>query len=184
MTETFSITYHWRETNHVDNPYQEHEDDWTTAFRVLQRFFASHEGRFSLWFGEREIPFSLDPDLLTIFEELPDVLLSIKNGEEACLDFFEQGTDLVLTLQPVESKLKIRFHVGSSAADVYKELEGSSSLICLGVFLREWTKFLRDLLLALKEDNPDENREFLLDFLMKLDQVAEHETSHDDSNRF
>ena len=101
MTNTFKINYLWTQQN---DPWLSEEEEFTDVsplFLSLQQFLSLHEGTFQVQIDNLSIPFDLDPDLSTIFEEIPEVLehLITESNLPTELDFFEQGTALCWKLE-------------------------------------------------------------------------------------
>ena len=83
-------------------PFEEYGIDGITKLELaLWKFAEEHNRHWSIFINGVELPFEYEPDLTTIFNEVPDVLeLLLKQNEEpAILDFFEQGTSIALSMK-------------------------------------------------------------------------------------
>ena len=90
------------------------EDDVVDATKLqfaLLKFARSQNRYWSVLINELELLFQYNPDLTTIFDEIPDVLEELlRNGQTpAELYFFEQGTDLSLWFSRDEDTIWVTF---------------------------------------------------------------------------
>ena len=157
MSNSFKITCKWEKRS---EPYRFDEEDyidWTMLFMSLRRFLALYDGPFLIRINEFDLDFDLEPDLSTIFEELPDVLeaLSTNTDSPVELHFFEQGTDLIFWLERQADTISIRFVKGPSVGRRFADLPESLHSIPANIFLNEWVRFANAVLDALVELQPD-----------------------------
>ncbi len=143
-----------------DDPWLSEEEEFTdvsTIFLSLQHFLSLHEGTFQVQIDNLSIPFDLDPDLSTIFEEIPEVLEHLTTETELPteLDFFEQGTDLCWKLKRDGDKISVRFIKGSEAGMPYRNLPDETIWLDAQVFITEWSNFIQAVLIALAELEPN-----------------------------
>src|SRR5919109_1278575 len=97
MSNSFKITYSWEKRSEPYGFDEENYIDWSMLFSCLRRFLALYDGTFLVRINEFDLHFDLEPDLSTIFEELPGVLetLTANTDSPVELHLFEQGTDLI-----------------------------------------------------------------------------------------
>lgn len=129
--------------------------DASELFRTFRRFLSRHQGEFALRFDSVELSFDLDPDLSTVFEDLPDVLESLTEDtrEPVELDFFEQGTDIALNLARDGSLIAVRMEKGPAAGEGF-ELPDNVLFVVADEFLETWSLFLQDVLERLAAFDP------------------------------
>lgn len=156
MTNTFKISYSWKQQN---DPWLHEEEfiDVSPLFLSLQRFLSLYEGTFQVQVDDLSILFDLDPDLSTIFNEIPVVLehLATETQSQIELDFFEQGTDLCWKLERDGDKISVRFIKGSEAGVPYRNLPDETFWLDAHVFITEWSNFIQSLLIVLTELQPN-----------------------------
>jgi hypothetical protein len=157
MSNSFKITYKWEKRS---EPYRFDEEDyidWTRLFTCLRRFLALYDGTFRVRINEFDLHFDLEPDFSTIFEELPDVLETLKANTDspAELHLFEQGTDLIFWLERQADTISIRMEKGPSVGSRFADLPESVFSVPANVFLKEWIRFTKAVLDALVELQPD-----------------------------
>lgn len=97
MLTNFRISFTF---NRLNEPLIPNAEDFVKSESLLEslhHFLSYYRGEFELLIADRRLHFDFDPDLSTIFEELPYVLeqLTTDTTEPVYLDFFEQGTDIV-----------------------------------------------------------------------------------------
>lgn len=156
MNNIFKIQYLYQKRSKAQ--YFEEEDyvDASPIFLCLEHFLAIYEGKFILQLGEFDLSFDLDPDLSTIFLELPDVLMSLTMEQEAPTElyFYEEGTDLNLLLERKADTITIRAIPGLMVGKQFKNLPESALSVPAEMFLEEWRDFLTVILEGLIEFNP------------------------------
>lgn len=145
-----SFVYKRRAEPSAFNPGQ--YDDWSVLFRAFRQFLASYQGSFTLHIGELALRFDFEPDLSTIFEEIPDMLtqLSSEASEPAYLDFFAQGSELMLILERRNETITIQFYPDGRIAGAPAGL-----VVRTAEFLSEWCRFASAVLVAVAELQPD-----------------------------
>lgn len=158
MSASFKITYQWEKRS---EPYHFDEEDIVDAsvlFICLERFLALYEGTFLVQINEFDLNFYLNPDLSTIFEELPDFLqtLTVNTDSPARLYFFEQGTELSFWVERQADTINIRLVDELRGGDRREtELPASVQSVPANVFLDEWIRFTRAVLDALVRLQPN-----------------------------
>ena len=145
--------------------------DASLMFLSLEHFLAMYQGTFILKIADFDLRFDLDPDLSTIFEEIPDVLMSLAMEEEPPVElyFYEQGTDLNLLLERKGSEIMIRFVKGLMVGKRFKNLPETPLSVPASIFLDEWSHFLHVILESLIELNPSlQSDESYLEYYSRL----------------
>jgi hypothetical protein len=157
MSDSFKIIYNWEKQN---EPYRFDEEDFsdiTVVALCLERFLSIYEGTFLVRINEFDLLFYLDPDLSTIFEELPGVLeaLTANTDSPVELRFFEQGTELSFWMERQADS--INFRIVDELIDGKRSTELPVSVLPIqaNVFLNEWVRFANAVLDALVELQPD-----------------------------
>ncbi|MFQ6040531.1 MAG: hypothetical protein ACE5PV_06705, partial [Candidatus Poribacteria bacterium] len=92
--------------------FEEYGADGMTKLELaLWKFATEHNRHWSIFINGMELPFEYEPDLTTIFNEIPEVLelLLQENKEPAILDFFEQGTSIVLSMKRKNDTIWVEF---------------------------------------------------------------------------
>lgn len=161
MSKLFDISYR-RQPRAVPRPFD--EDDFADASRMflaLRRLLAREDGRFEIRVGSVILPFDFDPDLSTVFEDLPDVLITLKEEEGTPVElyFFEQGTDLTFTMARRKNEVELAVHPGSSTGTRYAKVSNEPVTVSLTQFLHAWARFLDDVLAALRQVDPGIERD-------------------------
>jgi hypothetical protein len=144
MQIPFLITYHWDMRPHPRSFSPDDYLDASPVFIALRHFLAQYHGDFSFITYDQSIRFGLDPDLSTVFEELPEVLTQLceDTADEVELAFFEQGTDLTLWLQRCGDAIYMRFAVGDHARAAFTHLPTTPLRVSAAMFLQAWHDFL------------------------------------------
>lgn len=171
MSKLFEITYSWKPRTPAQPFDEEDYQDASRLFLALRRFLARMEGQFLMRLGATALVFDLDPDLSTVFEELPGVLeaLAGEAGVAVELSFFEQGTDLTLVLQRRGGDIEIRFQSGPSTGRRYADAPADPVLVSAPRFLEAWRALLGDVLGALRAVDPGlRNDQGYQDYVAKL----------------
>lgn len=156
MNVSFKITYCWEKRSDPSHFEEEDYVDVTALFLCLRRFLALYEGKFMVRVNDLDLLFDMDPDLSTIFEELPETLETLTSDTRSPvgLYFFEQGTDLTFWLERLADTINIRFAPGPYAGSQFINLPRSVFPISANVFLSEWVRFAQAALDALVELQP------------------------------
>jgi len=125
--------------------------DASELFVCLRRYLRSHHGTFSMRFNGVELQFDMDPDLSTVFEELPGILDAVAEDTNRPVDlyFFEQGTDLHLELDRRGDDLVIWPKKGPSAGKRFERIAERPHKVSGNEFVGEWLRFLGAILDAL-----------------------------------
>lgn len=136
-------------------------EDASRLFLALQRLLALEEGQFQIRAGELVLPFDFDPDLSTVFDDLPEVLHALKGREGATseLHFFEQGTDLTFSMRRLKNDVEVVLHRGPSSGSRYSKVSPQPVTVALTGFLHAWAHFLEDVLAALRRVDPGIERD-------------------------
>lgn len=161
MSKLFEISHRQR-PRAVPRPFDENDfADATRIFLALQRLLAREDGRFEIRIGSVVLPFDFDPDLSTVFEDLPDVLTTLKQKEGSSVElyFFEQGTDLTFTMERRKNEVELAVHPGSSTGTRYAKVANEPVAVSLTQFLHAWARFLDDVLAALRQVDPGIERD-------------------------
>lgn len=148
----FRIDFDWHAR---DEPLRFDPDDfgdWPRLFVELRRFLALYEGFFTVDIGQHRLTLDFDPDLSTVFLELPGMLRSIAADEfaNARIDFFEQRTSAALELRRLGAMLEMRVTKGPDVSPDLIELPDGPLLVRTSEFLRAWVRFLHAVLDALE----------------------------------
>jgi hypothetical protein len=157
MSNSVKITYNWEKRS---EPYRFDEEDFsdiTVVALCLERFLALYEGTFLVRINEFDLNFYLNPDLSTIFEELPDVLETLMSNTDSPvgLHFFEQGTELSFWMERHADTINIRIVDDLIDGKRSTNLPASVLPIPANVFLNEWVRFANAVLDALIALQPD-----------------------------
>lgn len=145
--------------------------DASLMFLSLEHFVAMYQGTFIVKIADFDLRFDLDPDLSTIFEEVPDVLMSLVMEEASPVElyFYEQGTDLNLLLERKGSEITIRFVKGLMVGKRFKNLPETPLSVPASMFLDEWSHFLHVILEGLIELNASlQNDESYIEYYSHL----------------
>lgn len=150
MLQNFKIEYAWWKRP-GGSAYLAEMVEATGLFVALRNFIAIYEGQFQVHIGNLILELDFQPDLSTIFEELPDALESLisKPQKPTEIYFFEQGTDLNLIITPDGPIVTIDFIKGHSVGPAFTSLPNTSGPLLIDQFLREWILFIRAILEAL-----------------------------------
>jgi hypothetical protein len=89
-------------------------------------------------FGQKEWPVSIEYDLSTVLEQLPDLISGIRAGEVSELDFYAQGTQRILDFIPGAERLEIKCRSGTlwvpdPEVEFIDEVDAESMLVQLAV---------------------------------------------------
>ena len=157
MLANFCISFSF---HRLDIPLTFHPEiyvDWGPLFQSFRRFLAFYRGKFQLQIAERRLHFDFDPDLSTVFEDLPAVLeqLTTDTTEPVYLDFFEQGTELMLILDRRGEAITIGFYTGDYAGLQFRDLPDIGFEVRASEFLAEWCRFSKAVLAALGDFQPE-----------------------------
>lgn len=157
MLTNFRISFSFNRLNEPLIPNAEDFAKSKSLLESLHHFLSYNRGEFELLIADRRLHFDFDPDLSTIFEELPYVLeqLTTDTTEPVYLDFFEQGTDLMLLLERRGVAVTIRFYIGDYAGCQFRDLSDIGFEVRANEFLAEWCRFAKTVLAALSELQPE-----------------------------
>jgi hypothetical protein len=142
----FRITWHVERRRETLLEPGDELADASDVFLSLRRFLRAYQGVFTIWVGAVGAGFDLDPDLSTVFEDLPGVLEALAQdvSPAVLLHFFEQGTDLTVELERRNS-VRVRFLKGAYAGRRFDDLSSDACSVRPGEFFSEWLHFLRDI---------------------------------------
>jgi hypothetical protein len=159
--DRFAITYGWHVREKPQHFEPEDFCDVTPLELALEHFLTRVDGEFALRCNCAGHVARLDlrPDLSTVFLEIPQELRKLTQGGTAKIYFYEQGTDMTLSLQLVAGTLIIRFSTGPTASPRLVSLAGQSCSVTIDQFIHEWVRFLSAVLDALLELHPDLSRD-------------------------
>jgi hypothetical protein len=148
---TFTITYSWYSRSQPRSFATEDYVDASRVFLALRRFLATVQGEFVVQVGNCTLRFALDPDLSTVFEEMPLVLEQLRMDTPAPIElaFYEQGTDLTWWVERHGATISLRFAKGAYSGKRFHDLPSSPFAIPAEVFVEEWRRFLLSVLDAL-----------------------------------
>lgn len=154
MSQTFEISYWWEK---LSEPGYFLEMLDTRVFLALYYFLSIYEGEFTIRFQEHEACFDLRPDLSTIFKEIPLVLEQLTTDTESPVEFyfFEQGTDVGMWMERQGTQITVRFETESGSAERFKFLPDTKIPVLADEFLEQWLQFVRAVLDALVNLQPD-----------------------------
>jgi hypothetical protein len=147
----FTITYSWYPRSQPRPFAAEDYVDASRVFLALRRFLATVQGEFVIQVENCTLLFAFDPDLSTIFEEMPAVLdhLRMDTAAPVELAFYEQGTDLTWWVERHGATITLRFSKGEYSGKRFHDLPSSPFAIPAEVFMEEWRRFLLSVLDAL-----------------------------------
>ncbi|HSN97562.1 MAG TPA: hypothetical protein VLS89_04655 [Candidatus Nanopelagicales bacterium] len=158
MSKLFDIS-HELKPRAVPRPFD--ADDFEDASRIfiaLRRLLARDAGQFQIRIGSLVLPFDLDPDLSTVFEDLPGVIHALDGEDDMTspveLHFFEQGTDLTFVMQRRGNEVELVLRRGASSGPRYADVPAGPLLVSARQFLLAWARFLEDVLTALRRVEP------------------------------
>jgi hypothetical protein len=148
---TFTITYSWHLRSQPRPFATEDYVDASRVFLALRRFLATVQGEFVIQVENYTLPFALDPDLSTIFEEIPTVIEHFGKDTTTPVElaFYEQGTDLTWWVERHGATITLRFAKGGYSGKRFQNLPISPFVIPAEVFVEEWRRFLLSVLDAL-----------------------------------
>jgi hypothetical protein len=179
MKNSFKITYNWEKRS---EPYHFDVEDYvdaTALFICLEQFLSLYEGKFLVCINCFDLHFYHNPDLSTIFEELPDVLEALMANTDSPVElrFFEQGTELSFWMERQADKINIRLVDELIDGKRSTELPTSVFSVPANVFLNEWVRFVNavlDALVALQPDlTDDQSYQEYRDRLLALERARE-----------
>ena len=155
MNLEFRITYEWIKRD-VPGTFLEIVDASKIA-NSLDYFLTIYQGYFTLNIQGYELHFDLDPDLSTIFEMIPNALITLtKNTDQPVeLDFFEQGSDIGILMQRLDDQIIISFDTAPASGTRFKFLPDVPLAVPADQFYRQWLHFTRAILNSLTEMNPE-----------------------------
>jgi len=155
MPAVFDVTKSWSAREHAQPFSPEDYEDATGLFVALRRFLATYTGEFVLQIDQYRLKFDLDPDLSTIFEELPDTLKRLtQRGATAELFFFEQGTDVRLLFERQDGTIRIQVEKGQYAGRQFLAIPHTPFVVPARAFLKAWGAFAHAVLDTLKQSEP------------------------------
>ena len=131
--------------------------DITQLELALWKFAKEHNRYWSIFVNGFELPFEYEPDLTTIFDELPQVLEDLlrEDEEPAVLDFFEQGTNLILSLRRDGENILVEFQkLPPLTGKRFEHLPETPQAILASDFYSAWFEFLDELLETLVQQEP------------------------------
>jgi len=141
---------------------------------ALWEFAANHNHYWSMFINGLELPFEFNPDLTTIFDDIPDVLEALlQDGKEAIeLYFFEQGTNLSLRFRRDGEKIFVEFKDVETSGKRFRQLPTEPQAISAFDFHSAWFLFLDKLLKTLIQRNPRLAYErSYLDYIYRVDKI-------------
>ena len=155
MSQTFEISYWWEKLSEPD--YFVEMVDTTRVSVALDYFLSIYEGQFAIRIQEHEACFDLRPDLSTIFKEIPLVLEQLTTDTESPVefDFFEQGTDVGMLMERQGTQITLRFETAPGSGQRFKFLPDTKIPVLADEFLEQWLQFVRAVLDALVNLQPD-----------------------------
>lgn len=134
-------------------PFEEYGADGITKLELtLWKFATEYNRRWSIFINEEELPFEYEPDLTTIFNEIPEVLeLLLKENEEpAILDFFEQGTSIVLSMKRKNDIIWVEFQkTPPLTGKRFNHIPEEPQPVLVRDFYEAWFQFLDEILQTL-----------------------------------
>lgn len=150
----FNISYKWvrRASPGVSLGFLEA----SPAFKAFRRFVVSHDGEFCVRVGEHEATLTLDPDLSTVFRELPTALEGLLPGahEPVDLDFFEEGTSMGMHMSRDGDDVVIHFETAPGTGPHLRALPARPLRVRARAFLTAWTDFVLAVLAAIAREEP------------------------------
>jgi hypothetical protein len=104
-------------------------------------------------FGQDRWPVNVDTDLAVVLEQLPAVVRAIRLNRPAVLDFYEQGIERTISIDPVGDAYRLTCASYTSwQPNPAVEIMGSEALIrMLGAILGEFERAIRNIAPALAE---------------------------------
>lgn len=157
MSDLFKVTYYWEKRATRLDFDEGNYADATELFLGLERFLATNQGHFVVYVDDFDLHFDLDPDLSTIFEELPEVLgdLTAETELPVELHFYEQGTDLIFLLERKGDTITIRFAKGPSVGKRFAHVPERTLAVPADVFIDQWVRFAQAILEGLVTLQPE-----------------------------
>ena len=150
--KSFSIDHWWQER---EVPQRYSYPAHTPIREALHAFLGKYEGGFTLYVQEEEATFALRPDLSTIFDDLPENLTALKRAERPVeLDFFEQGTGVLVHLRSDPHRIGVRFELTSGFGEAYRTLWDEEIGVRAEDFFEAWRAFMGHVLDAIVGVSP------------------------------
>jgi len=142
---------------------------------ALWKFAKEHNHHWSIFVNGFELPLEYEPDLTAIFDDLPQVLEDLlrKDEEPAVLDFFEQGTNLILSLRCDGENILVEFQkLPPLTGKRFAHLPETPQSILASDFYEAWLGFLDGLLETLVQQEPSlATDESYLYYTHKINQI-------------
>lgn len=165
-------SYGWEK---LSEPYNFLEMVDTTRVSVALDYFLSiYAGDFVIYINGSGARFDLHPDLSTIFKKIPLVLEQLTTDTESPVefDFFEQGTDVGMLMERQGTQITVRFETAPGSGQRFKFLPDTKIPVLADEFLEQWLQFVRAVLDALVDLQPDLiNDKSYLEYCSQLDVV-------------
>jgi hypothetical protein len=119
---------------------------WAPLAKALFKLVYSTSCRWCVEIGDYAIEFGCDPDLVTVFDRIPDMLEHIDRRGRGYygLYFFEQGTDLNMRVRAVGEDVEISFQRFDQAGR--RRLPKGPVRVSADAFLRGWVRFAAEVL--------------------------------------
>lgn len=155
MSQTFEIFYWWEKLSKPS--YFLEIVDTTRVSVALDYFLSIYKGEFAISLQGHEACFDLRPDLSTIFEDIPLVLEKLTTDTESPVEFyfFEQGTEVGMWMERQGDQITVRFETATGSGEIYKFLPDTKIPVLADEFLDQWLQFVRAVLDALVNLQPD-----------------------------
>jgi hypothetical protein len=155
MIKTFEISYWWEKLSEPD--YFVELVDTTRVSLALDYFLSLYQGQFEITIRWLDTCFDLSPDLPTIFKEIPLVLEQLTTDTESPVEFnfFEQGTAVVMWMERQGTEITVRFEPAPGAGQAFMYLPDTKIPVLADEFLDQWLQFVRAVLDALVNLQPD-----------------------------
>jgi len=152
---------------------------------ALWKFAANQNHDWSLFINGIELPFEYNPDLTTIFDDIPDVLeYLLQDGKEAVeLFFFEQGTNLSIWFRRDSETIIIELKDVETSGKRFRHLPTEPQTISAFDFYSAWFLFLDKILKTLIQQNPQlAYARSYLDYKYRIDKIKRKVLSESKDN--
>lgn len=128
-------------------------EDASEMFLALSAFLGEYEGNFEVRIDTSRLHFDIEPDLSSVFEDLPLELVNLRelDGAEAEIYFFEQGTDIRISMQRQGEAVRLQVEKGRYVSVANRPFPDNAFFVELNGFLACWTQFLQSVLDLLKK---------------------------------
>lgn len=152
----FSISWTEEACKYPDEPARLSGAELSPLKAAMWRFVFARAGCFVLHFGSHDLTLELRPDFTTVFEHLPVLLVQITRSapEPLWLDFFEQGTELLLEIRCEGPLVRVSFIPRRTSGFRSEDLPPNGTNVTARAFVVEWCRLARWFIRRLRQREP------------------------------